>query len=204
MEYIDLTHLFKAEMPVFPGDDPSKLEQTEFIGKHECNGSRVETGMHVGTHMDAPSHMIKGAKMLMEYPAEKFFGPGVLIDARGKESIDVCLLEGKNIPTGAIVLIMTGFSKKFNDLDYYETYPEITTDFAHKMVELGVSIVGMDTPSPDRSPYEIHKILLKKDVLIIENLNNLEALLPHDKFNISALPTKFEAEAAPTRVVAQV
>lgn len=65
-------------------------------------------------------------------------------------------------------------------------------------------MVGTDTPSPDKSPYLIHKILLKGDVLIIENLTNLESLLSHSEFEVIALPIRFEAEASPIRVVAKV
>ena len=72
------------------------------------------------------------------------------------------------------------------------------------MIELGVKIVGMDTPSPDRPPFAIHKLLFKNDILIIENLTNLEELLAHPQFDVIALPAKFDIEAAPVRVVAQV
>lgn len=204
MKTIDLTHLFKADMPVFPGDTKPSLKQVGFIGKDECCSFRVETGMHVGTHMDAPSHMLEGAKGLAEYPPEHFIGRGVLLDARGKSSIDVDLLEGAPSLEGAIVLIFTGFDQRFEDENYYENYPELTEAFAQELVRQKPKIVGMDTPSPDRAPYLIHKILLKEDVLIIENLCNLEELLPHKDFKVSALPTKFDAEAAPVRVVAEV
>jgi len=99
---------------------------------------------------------------------------------------------------------MTGFSDKFGQEEYFKSYPELQEEFSLKLVELGISIVGMDTPSPDRSPFKIHKLLLKNDVLIIENLTNLKTLLEFNNFNVSALPPKLEAEAAPVRVVAQV
>ena len=38
-------------------------------------------------------------------------------------------------------------------------------------------MVGLDSPSVDKSPYHIYKILLINDVLIIENLVNLEKLV---------------------------
>ncbi|MFA4814659.1 MAG: cyclase family protein [Candidatus Gracilibacteria bacterium] len=203
MEYIDLTHTFKKVMPVYPDDPESELEQVAFIDEDGCNGFQVKTGMHVGTHMDAPLHMLKNGKRLSEYSPEYFFGKGHLIDARGKP-IDVDLLDEKTISPGEIVLIMTGFYKKFGTSEYYESYPEITEAFALKMIELQIKLVGMDTPGPDRPPFAIHKLLLGKDVLIIENLTNLESLLGCPDFTIVALPAKFDTEAAPTRVIAQV
>ena len=203
MKYIDLTHTFKQNMPVYPGDPKSELKQTAFVNKNGYNDFQITTNMHVGTHMDAPFHMLQNGKRLSKYPIDHFFGKGHLIDARGK-SIDADLLEGKQITKGDIVLIMTGFSSKFGSPDYYESYPEIKEGFASKIIELGVSIVGIDTPSPDRPPFSIHKLLLKNNVLIIENLNNLESLLKHKQFTITALPAKFDCEAAPARVVAQI
>jgi kynurenine formamidase len=203
MRYIDLTHTFKQNMPVYPSDPKSELKQTAFVNKNGYNDFQITTNMHVGTHMDAPFHMLQNGKRLSEYPIDHFFGKGHLIDAREK-SIDADLLEGKQITKGDIVLIMTGFSSKFGGPDYYESYPEIKEGFASKIIELGVSIVGIDTPSPDRPPFSIHKLLLKNNVLIIENLNNLESLLNHEQFTITALPAKFDCEAAPVRVVAQI
>ena len=203
MKYIDLTHTFKQKMPVYPGDPEPVIKQIAFFDKNGYNDFQITTGMHVGTHMDAPLHMIQNGKKLSEYSADHFFGKGHLIDARGK-SINASLLEGKQIVKGDIVLIMTGFSGKFGTPEYYESYPEISDAFASKMVEFGVSIVGIDTPSPDHPPFAIHKLLLKNDILIIENLTNLENLLEHAQFTVVALPVKFYSEAAPVRVVAQI
>lgn len=49
--------------------------------------------MHVGTHMDAPLHMIGGGKKMDEINPERFIGKGVLIDVRGKDKIDATVLE---------------------------------------------------------------------------------------------------------------
>ncbi len=61
----------------------------------------------------------------------------------------------------------------------------------------------MDTPSPDKDPYTVHRILLKEEILIIESLKNLSELLDVKKFEITALPAKFEADSAPVRVIAR-
>ncbi len=218
MEFIDLTHTFTNDMPVYPGDSAPALKQTSTMEQDDIVSYELHSGMHVGTHMDAPLHMLAGGKKLSEFSVDKFFGNGVLIDARGKSVVDVDLLNGADIQRGDIVLIMTGFYKKFREPEYYHSHPDISESFAKKMVELGVKIVGMDTPSPDlpalptgqaggrqvKAPFAIHKILLGAEVLIIENLTNLEPLLNHKKFEIIALPAKFEAEAAFARVVARI
>ncbi|MFH1781803.1 MAG: cyclase family protein [Patescibacteria group bacterium] len=201
MKYIDLTHNFKYNMPVYPGDPIPEINQVAFIEKDGYNGFQIKTGMHVGTHMDAPLHMLQNGKRLSDYSPDHFFGKGHLIEA---SDINVELLKNKNISRGDVVFLMTGFYKKFGTDEYYENYPEISEAFAKKIIELGVKIIGMDTPSPDRAPFAIHKLLLENDVLIIENLTNLESLLEHAQFDVVALPAKFETEAAPVRVIAEI
>jgi kynurenine formamidase len=203
MNIIDLSHTFTDTMPVYPGDPLPSLTQVATIGVEGYTDHQVTTVMHVGTHMDAPLHMIEAGKTMDQIPADTFFGPGVLIDARGKEHVVEEILEGKNISAGSIVLIYTGFGSKYREEGYFSGFPSITEGFAQKMVDLKVKIIGMDMLSPDQPPFATHKILLGNDVLIIENLTNLDQLIGVD-FEVIALPIKFQADAAPVRVVARV
>lgn len=185
-------------MPVYPGDIVPSLQPVEQDGIMD---HKLITGMHVGTHMDAPLHMIPGGKKISEVLTDKFVGPGKLIDARERQEIDANLLA--EVRPGDIVLVLTGWGAKFRDADYYETYPVLTESFAKKLVELQVKVVGLDTSSPDKEPYAIHKILLGAEILIIENLTNLESLVGQN-FEVIALPAKLDTDAAPTRVIAKV
>ncbi len=203
MKYLDLTHTFNNQMPVFPGDVQPELVEVDSVSKDGISHYDIKTGMHIGTHMDAPAHMVMGGKLLSEYPVQKFFGHGVIIDARGKAAAGVELLSNGDIKKGDIVLVCFDWSTEFENESYYQNYPELTEEFANRLGELGVSIIGMDTPSPDRAPYRTHKILFKHDILIIENLVNLTELINKKNFEIIALPAKFQAEAAPVRVIAK-
>ncbi len=201
MEIIDLTHTFTSSMPVFPGDEPPVLEE-HFDAENDIVHYGLATGMHVGTHMDGPLHMVQGGKKLSEFPPAKFIAKGHLIDARGKKEIGMELLQGKGIAAGDCVLIYTGFDEKFRQPDFYTGYPDIAEDLARKLVDLKVKFIGLDSPSPDKAPYAVHRILLGSDILIIESMRNLGALLDAGSFEVIALPAKFEAEAAPVRVIA--
>ncbi len=203
MKIIDLTHTFDSDMPVYPGDPKSTLEQVAHIEKDTFNDHKITTVMHVGTHMDAPFHMIVSGKKVDEINPDRFFGKGVLIDVRGKKDIDVSALKGIKVKKNSIVLLYTGFGKKYRSTNYYKDYPELKEDFARKMVELGVKIVGMDMLGPDYDkPWITHKILLGNDIVILENLTNLDQLLNIATFQIIALPAKLKSDAAPVRVVA--
>lgn len=203
MKIVDLTHTFTENMPVFPGDSFPKLKEG-IDTENDIVHFDIETGMHVGTHMDGPLHMIPDGRKLSEINPERFVANGHLLDARGKAEIGVELLENKKILKGDCVLIYTGFDKKFRESLFYTDYPDFTEDFARKLVDLEIKFVGCDTPSPDKAPYNVHRILLKEEILIIEGVNNLEMLLDVEKFEVIALPTKFEAEAAPVRVIARI
>src|SRR3989338_6342700 len=129
MKIIDLTHTFTEDMPVYPGDPKSTLKQIATLNKDGYNDHKIETVMHVGTHMDAPLHMIKGGKRIDEISSDKLFGPGVLLDARGKTEINADILLDRRIKKGFIVLVYTGFGIKYRNKDYFENYPHFSEDF---------------------------------------------------------------------------
>lgn len=209
MNYLDLTHTFAANMPVYPDDPVPELRQIADLNKDGYNDYQITTTTHVGTHIDAPLHMLEGGKRLSDFPVDKFFGRGCLIDARDASVIRADLLDKssaeKGLPAqaGDIVLVLTGFAQKYRQPEYYEHYPEISEDFARRAIELGIKMIGVDGPSPDRPSYKIHKLLLGQEILIIENLTNLESLVGITNFEILALPLKLQADAAPARVVAK-
>ena len=63
-------------------------------------------------------------------------------------------------------------------------------------------MIGMDTPSPDKAPYIVHKKLLANDIFILENLKDLSELLYVEDLMVYAQPLKLEAEGSPVRAFA--
>lgn len=201
---IDLTRLTTHGMPVYPGDAPPKLTESVHFNEHQCVNHTFQGSMHVGTHMDGPMHMIENGRKLCDLDVNRFFGRGRLIDARGKLDLDTELLDGQDIAKGDIVLFLTGWDKRFGHDDYFLHFPTITPALAERLSSLGVSMIGLDSPSPDREPYPVHRILLATEILILENLVSLEKLLDVASFEVYALPNKWDADSAPARVVAKV
>ncbi|MFH0770042.1 MAG: cyclase family protein [Candidatus Peregrinibacteria bacterium] len=202
MPVFDLTHRFDSSTPFYPGDPKPLLRKTATLEENGFVDFEMRSGMHIGTHMDGPLHMIRGGKSLAQIPVERFRGPGILLDARGKEVVEIELLEGMTIPARAFLLILTGQSQKYRTAAYHERRPVLSEAFAECVASMGISAVGIDAPGPDREPYPVHKILLSKEILIIENLANLEALLGAERFEVIALPLKLETDSAPARVIA--
>ena len=75
-------------MPVYPGDPKASLEQVAHIEKDTYNDHKISTVMHVGTHMDAPLHMIANGKTIDELDPAKFIGDGIVINVQGKQKVD--------------------------------------------------------------------------------------------------------------------
>lgn len=203
MTYIDLTQAFIDRMPVYPGDSETRLVQSASVEKEGYAHFDLTTGVHTGTHIDGPMHMLAGGAKLLEFPLDTFFGPGVLVDVRGKDTIDASVLSGVHLKQGSIVLLYTGFDEHYHTPQYFVDFPELTEDFGANIIASGASMVGVDSASPDRDPFLVHKQLLGKNVLIIENLTNLSALVGK-RFEVIALPLRLDADSSLARVVAKV
>ncbi len=203
MKIIDLTHPFDSTTPVYPGDPHSSLSQTAYIDKDTYNDHRLETQMHVGTHIDAPLHMIKDGQGIDELPIDGFIGNGVLVNALDKKEIGPEVLGNAEINLGDIVFVHSGFGKKFNDKNYFTASPFLTTEFANTIVEKKIKMIGLDFSGPDRDlSWPVHKILLGNGILIIENLFNFEQLVDKEGFEVIALPLNLRSDGSPARVIA--
>ncbi|MCL5666379.1 MAG: cyclase family protein [Patescibacteria group bacterium] len=211
MELIDLTYAVSPATPVFPGDPAVETIKSADYENAGYLNYQIKMGTHAGTHLDAPAHFIKGGKLISDFSANKFIGRGMLVDIREKNEIDN-INEGtpraaRGVPSlrkAEILLILTGWGKNYKQAGYFEDHPVLTEGFARQIIESGVKMIGLDSPSPDKAPYAIHKMLLEKEILIIENLANLHHLISRPDFEVIALPAKFQTEAAPCRVVARV
>jgi len=203
IKVIDLTQDINKNMDVHPYDEKIKLYQDKKLKNDGYNNYRMETGMHAGTHIDTPMHMIKSDKYIKDYSLEKFIGSGVLLDVRGEAIIKYKSKYDNIINTNDIVLLYTNHSKNFGSKEYYSDYPVVDEKLAEFFKDKGIKILGMDSPSPDKTPFPVHKILFDKNIFIIENLTNLDKLLDVNKFEVIALPLKIKADSSIARVIAK-
>ena len=88
-EFIDLSHEINQNTKAHPDDEPINLFQDRFLEKDKYNGYRLETGLHVGTHIDAPMHLTNHGKYIGEFSLERFHGPARLLDVRDEQTIHV-------------------------------------------------------------------------------------------------------------------
>lgn len=202
IKYIDLSVPINSDTPVYPGDPKTKIEPAGVLEKDGYEDHYVCIGTHAGTHVDAPRHMINSGESLDQIPLERFIGKGVYIKVNDKK-FDIKEIKKVPIKEGDIVLFHTGMSNVYYQSEYYNNYPAITEEIANYLVEKKVKMVGVDMCSVDHEPFPVHRILLGKGVLIIENLTNLLALVDKS-FKVHAVPIKLQIDGAPTRVLAEV
>lgn len=201
----DLSHILNNDTPVYPGDRAIYIKNQASL-EQDCYVSyTIHSGLHVGTHIDAPMHMIADTPTIDTYSLEHFFGNAVIINVSGQDNIGLTEAIKSSIQAYDIVLFYTGFDQYFKNLEiYFNNHPVITMELAEHLVATKVKLIGFDMPSPDRMPFTVHEFLLQNNVFIVENLTNLQSLLTIKHFEFFAVPLKIEAEGSFVRAFAKV
>ena len=200
---IDLTQIIEDDMPIYPGDIKTNLFQVKYLSINKHNNYRLDISMHTGTHIDSPMHLTKSKEYICELPLESFIATGCVIDVRNQPIIQMKEEYGKLVKENSIVLLYTGLDKLYGKQEYYEEHPLIHIDLCKYLLKKNIKMLGIDMPSPDRYPFEIHKLFFENNVCIIENLTNIDKLLGNKSFEVIAFPLKIKADSSMARVVAR-
>lgn len=204
MRVIDLTQTIVNNMQVYPGDAPPNLHQTHTTPKDGYSNYQLTIGMHTGTHIDGPMHMLDTTRFVADFPLDNFIGKACIIDiSKEKVFSNVPLIKEKSKGC-TILLFYTGFGQFFGTDKYLSDYPIVTNEVAEAITESNIKLVALDSLSPDIAPYNVHRTLLRKNVFLAENLTNLHLLLQQRNIEIIALPLNIVADSAPARIVAVI
>lgn len=183
MTIVDISHPIDAATPHPPSAPAPAFEVCQELGPQISQITAFSLNSHMGTHMDAASHFVPGARTITDYPADRFVRPAVMVRVpRGTEVIDVPLLAEveQHVRPGHAVLFATGSDVRYGTPEYHD-HPYLSVDAARWLTAHEVSLVGVDFMTPDmpigRRPEgyrcPVHQELLGHDVLIIENLTGL-------------------------------
>ncbi len=207
MRYIDLTQTISPGMPVYPGTEPPLISQPCTIEQDGFNERKLTLYSHTGTHLDSPAHILKNGVTLDRLPLEHFCGSATVIDATGTPGLEIPLqlLDTLGEDKVDFVIFYTGWYHKWSEPDYFDGFPVLAPETAHQLAARGIKGVGIDAISVDpvhTTEFTIHKILLNRGMVIIENLTNLKSLAGK-KFTLYCFPLKIEAaDGSPVRAVA--
>jgi kynurenine formamidase len=204
MVYIDLSYDITHNMRVYPGDTEVVLRQDKFLAADHYNNFNLSTGMHVGTHVDSPMHMADHPLHMGDYPVDQFCGRGIVLDVRGQSVIALTHSQVSAIQQDDMVLFYTGWEERYGTSEYYSDHPVLAPHTAGCLIDRGVKLIGLDAPSPDHYPFDIHKRLFKHGIFIAENLRNLGLLVDKSPVELFMFPLKIRADASLIRAVARV
>src|SRR5262249_49715145 len=119
--FVELSHVFAPHTPVYPGYKDIQIRRAVSHASHGVMSQHIVTVMHNSTHVNAPVHLIQGGAGVGDLDIDRFFGNGVVVGAeKGSwELVEVADLEGADIRAGDIVLINTGWHRKYSDSQEY-------------------------------------------------------------------------------------
>jgi kynurenine formamidase len=232
-ELVDLSHAYEAQAIFWPTADPFRLEKVAdgvTPAGYYYASNNFFTSEHGGTHMDAPVHFAQGKQAADQVPLDRLVGAAVVIDvtdaseANPDYQISVADLQRWEqahgaIPADTILLLRTGFSRRWPDAARYlgtaergESavaklhFPGLHPDAATWIVaNRPIKAIGIDTASIDygqSSVFETHRTLYAQNIAAFENLTALERL-PATGAYLVALPMKIKGgSGAPLRAIA--
>ncbi len=233
--WIDLTHSFSKETIYWPTAEGFVLsvEAKGMTPKgYFYSANHYAASEHGGTHLDAPVHFAEGHQSVDQIPLDHLTGPAVVVDVSKKTAAnpDYQISVGDftdwekqhgKIPEHSIVLLNTGFAKKWPNAEAYLGTAGKGTNAVEKLHFPGLDpkaaewlisarrlkAVGLDTASIDFGQsklFETHRLLFQHEVPAFENVANLDQLPIRGSY-VVALPMKIqEGSGAPLRIIALV
>ena len=232
-EIVDLSHAYGEDTVFWPTAEPFKLQVVadgDTPGGFYYAANNFTTAEHGGTHVDAPVHFARGRHAVDQIPLDRLVGPAVVVDVTASSEgnadylVKVADLEAferahGRIPDGAILLVRTGFSRRWPDAARYLGtaergagavpklhFPGIDPETARWLLaNRKIDAIGIDTASIDYGQstlYEVHRTLFERNIPAFENLTALERLPLRGAF-VVALPMKIGGgSGAPLRAIA--
>ena len=87
-EIIDISVPLVQPMPVWPGSVGIDISQTMCLASGDpANVSHLNCDVHVGTHLEAPRHVLASGPTLDQFPLELLIGPVVVSDLTEAEAV---------------------------------------------------------------------------------------------------------------------
>lgn len=202
MKIIDISPVVSPRLAVWPGDVPYRRDITCAIaGGANIDLSSVTTTVHLGAHVDAPSHYAGDGAAIADRPLERYVGPCQVVAvsvARGARITPSDLTAPITAPR---VLFRTGtfpHPERWNS-DFASLSPELV----HLLADAGVVLVGIDTPSIDPQDDKVlrsHTAVAARDLAVLEGIV-LDGVAD-GAYTLVALPLRLEgADASPVRAV---
>jgi len=204
-ELVDLSATLQDGIVTYPGNKVGLETKRVEVGTRGGQLSRFTLfDPHCGTHLDAPRHFLSSGKDVSQLPLRIL--PAVVAAVQGR-AFDRDALSGLTRLRGAALLVDTGWDVHARTPAYFRGYPCPTGDAARWLVDQGIALLGLDTPSADpvgsSTDYAVHQAILGAGIPIVEGLVGLGRLVGREGLFFLGLPLKVRGlEGSPIRAVA--
>lgn len=202
---LDLSHTVEHGMITYKGlpaplicDYLSREDsRARYAPGTEFHIGKIELVANTGTYLDSPFHRYADGKDLSELPLEAMADLEcvvVRVDPATSPTIDGMPLTERDV-RGRAVLFHTGWDRHWRSDAYFEGHPYLTERLAHRLVESGAVLVGIDSYNIDSvatGERPVHSVLLRRDIPIVEHLRGLAAV-PERGGRFFAVPVKVKA-----------
>ena len=175
---------------VYPGDPMPQMQPLCRMGEGQhYNLTAFSMCAHNGTHVDAPFHFIKDGKTIEQIPLETWVGKCFLVRRTGALTAGDArdILHHAEAAGAAERILIAGDAV-------------VTAEAARVFSESNIRLVGVEGPSvgPVEAPMEVHLILLKKEIVLLEGLVLQD--IPESRYLLNAAPLNLEGfDGAPCR-----
>jgi arylformamidase len=185
LKIIDITQELFASR-VFPGDRAPGFERVRTVQADGYSLTDIALCVHNGTHIDAPMHFFDGGTPVDEIALSVFYGRCSVVEMSGS--------------VGAAE--MAPVIERCEERLLIKGDAEITASAAEAIAASRILMLGVEGQSvdPPGAPMAAHRILLDKDVVLLEGLDLRDAA--PGAYTLCAFPMKLAGcEGAPVRAV---
>ena len=198
----DISPRIDEQLRVWPGDTPPTRDILCSIdGGDNLTLSTLHTTVHLGAHVDAPSHYGADAPAIDERSLDYYIGRCRVIRVKAKRGTRVTPRMIKTFIDAPRLLLATGTYP--NPAKFNRSFAALSPDLIATLHESGVILVGIDTPSVDlfeSRDLPAHKACLAHDMAILEGIVLRD--VPEGVYELIALPLKLAGfDASPVRAV---
>lgn len=197
MNIIDISMEVDEDMITYPGNPSPSFNQYSSIPDDVTNETKLCTGSHTGTHVDAPKHVRNEGGTAANIDLTQCYGPCRVVDIGDDASVDESHVDHIEPRQGEIIIFKT---KNTYEDPFNEDYAYISRGAAQRLIEADVKAVGIDYLSVKQfnGDNDVHEDLIT-NMTVYEGLA-LDHVDP-GTYTFAGFPLKLPLDAGMTRAV---
>lgn len=177
MALIDLTIPLTDGIPGPPGEPGGYVIPFADYDGQGFLAHRLMLYTHLGTHVDAPNHFLRGGLGVEAWPLTQLCGPAMVVRRRrvthsGELGADD--FEWPREPrAGDRIVLATGWGDQWGSKNYFTEAPSLGRTLCEALSAAHIVVLALDLPTPNEADAtHVHEVLLGSGVALVEGLIN--------------------------------